>query len=187
MKLGNLGDICPYCKSPMCCGAMSAQAKVIETRLAAITNGQCPDCGGTGEHDGTDNGRCITCNGTGFWDAALAEARAEVARLRAEYCTTNELADAEDRANAAEAECELLRSARDDADAETARTEDLLGLAQHERDAAQAEVARLREALADIAAMTDADDPQSYRSDDREGCLDAVYDKARRGQDAAGG
>ena len=51
---------------------------------------------------------------------------------------------------------------------------------------ARAEVARLREELADIAAMTDADDPESYRCDDREGCLDWVHDKAMRGQDAAG-
>jgi chromosome segregation ATPase len=53
--------------------------------------------------------------------------------------------------------------------------------------AAEAEVARLQAVLADIAAMTDADDPQSYRSDDREGCLDAVYAKAKRSLDAAGG
>ena len=44
----------------------------------------------------------------------------------------------------------------------------------------EAEVERLRAALADIAAMTDADDPESYRCDDREGCLDAVYAKAMR-------
>lgn len=37
----------------------------------------------------------------------------------------------------------------------------------------------LREALTDIAAMTDPDDPESYRSDDREGCLDTVQAVAR--------
>jgi hypothetical protein len=83
----------------------------------------------------------------------------------------------------------------------------LLGLAQHERDAAEAkarlwknrvdeaaavvgtleaEVARLREELADIAAMTNADDPASYRCDDREGCLDAVYAKAIEARDNSG-
>jgi hypothetical protein len=44
--------------------------------------------------------------------------------------------------------------------------------------AAEAEAERLREALADIAQATNADDPESYRSDDREGCLDWVYAKA---------
>jgi hypothetical protein len=34
-------------------------------------------------------------------------------------------------------------------------------------------------ALKDIAAMTDPDDPDCYRSDDREGCLDAVQSAAR--------
>ena len=53
-------------------------------------------------------------------------------------------------------------------------------------ETAEAEVARLRAVLGDIAAMTDADDPESYRCDDREGCLDAVYAKAMRSQDAAG-
>ncbi len=32
----------------------------------------------------------------------------------------------------------------------------------------------LLEALRSIAAMTNPDDPESYRSDDREGCLDSV-------------
>jgi|GEM_PF-3964836 len=32
----------------------------------------------------------------------------------------------------------------------------------------------MAKALAEIARMTDPDDPKSYRSDDREGCLDAV-------------
>lgn len=41
-----------------------------------------------------------------------------------------------------------------------------------------AEVERLRAALADIAKATDADNPESYRCDDREGCLDYVYAKA---------
>jgi hypothetical protein len=52
-------------------------------------------------------------------------------------------------------------------------------------------VARLREALADIAEDTDADNPLSYRRNDREGCLDWVYAKATAAlttrQDAAGG
>ena len=34
-------------------------------------------------------------------------------------------------------------------------------------------------ALASIAEMTDPDDPESYRSDDREGCIDAVQAAAR--------
>jgi len=33
-------------------------------------------------------------------------------------------------------------------------------------------------ALRDIAEMTDPDNPDSYRSDDREGCLDTVHAKA---------
>lgn len=36
----------------------------------------------------------------------------------------------------------------------------------------------LLEALEQIAGMTDLDDPESYRSDDREGCLDAVQSVA---------
>lgn len=34
-------------------------------------------------------------------------------------------------------------------------------------------------ALRAIAQMTDPDDPDSYRADDREGCLDTVQDTAR--------
>lgn len=37
------------------------------------------------------------------------------------------------------------------------------------------EVERLKDALRRIRRMTDADDPDSYRCDDREGCLDAVF------------
>ncbi len=60
------------------------------------------------------------------------------------------------------------------------------------RVTAEAEVTRLREALAYIAEATNVDDPESYRCDDREGCLDWVYAKAlaaldNSGQDAAGG
>jgi hypothetical protein len=35
---------------------------------------------------------------------------------------------------------------------------------------------RLQDLIRRIAAHTDADDPESYRCDDREGCLDAVHD-----------
>ena len=42
----------------------------------------------------------------------------------------------------------------------------------------QSEIKRLREALKKIRNMTDVDDPDSYRADDREGCLDAVYGEA---------
>lgn len=35
--------------------------------------------------------------------------------------------------------------------------------------------ARYREALRRIKRMTDAGDPESYRCDDREGCLDTVH------------
>ena len=42
-------------------------------------------------------------------------------------------------------------------------------------DAAADEIERLRSALKDIAEMTDADNPESYRCDDREGCLDTVF------------
>ena len=44
----------------------------------------------------------------------------------------------------------------------------------------EAEVAQLREELRDIAEDTDADNPNSYRSDDREGCLDWVHAKAMK-------
>ena len=50
---------------------------------------------------------------------------------------------------------------------------------EHTRaEAAEAEVERLRVVLADIASATDVNDPESYRCDDREGCLDYVYAKA---------
>lgn len=39
---------------------------------------------------------------------------------------------------------------------------------------------KLRKALEQIRDMTDADNPDSYRSDDREGCLDAVFSTAQR-------
>lgn len=42
----------------------------------------------------------------------------------------------------------------------------------------EAERDRLREALQEIAEMTDPDQPDSYRADDREGCLDAVHARA---------
>jgi hypothetical protein len=45
----------------------------------------------------------------------------------------------------------------------------------------------LKEALRDIAAMTDADNPDSYRSDDREGCLDAVHSRALSAIEGGGG
>ena len=38
----------------------------------------------------------------------------------------------------------------------------------------------LLDALKDIRQMTDADDEESYRADDREGCLDAVFATADR-------
>jgi len=45
----------------------------------------------------------------------------------------------------------------------------------HEVAALRAEVARLTAALECVARMTDALYPDSYRRDDHEGCLDAVY------------
>ena len=41
------------------------------------------------------------------------------------------------------------------------------------------EIARLRDVLKRIGDMTDADNPESYRCDDREGCLDTVHGVAR--------
>ena len=40
---------------------------------------------------------------------------------------------------------------------------------------AKAEVGRLREVMISIAKDTDADNPDSYRADDREGCLDTIF------------
>jgi len=37
------------------------------------------------------------------------------------------------------------------------------------------EVEQLRDALQQIKDMTDVDNPDSYRCDDREGCLDTVF------------
>jgi hypothetical protein len=37
------------------------------------------------------------------------------------------------------------------------------------------EVEQLRDALQRIKDMTDVDNPDSYRCDDREGCLDTVF------------
>ena len=37
------------------------------------------------------------------------------------------------------------------------------------------EIERLRKALQDIKEMTDAGNPESYRCDDREGCLETVF------------
>jgi len=41
--------------------------------------------------------------------------------------------------------------------------------------AAEARLVKAREALREIKSMTDADDPESYRCDDREGSLDTVF------------
>lgn len=38
---------------------------------------------------------------------------------------------------------------------------------------------KMLEALRNIMQMTDADDPDSYRADDREGCLEACFATAR--------
>ena len=83
-----------------------------------------------------------------------------------------------------------LRAERAEAEVETAKLE--LSQEKFMRQAAEAEVARLRDELTDIAEATNVDDPESYRCDDREGCLDYVYAKAveamgNSGQDAAGG
>ena len=43
---------------------------------------------------------------------------------------------------------------------------------------AACEIDRLREVIKDIAEMTDADNPESYRCDDREGCFDTVFSVA---------
>jgi len=67
-----------------------------------------------------------------------------------------------------------------------AALEILLARQQQRAETAEAECERLREVLADIAEATDAADPESYRSDDPHGCLDYVYAKAMRAQDAAG-
>jgi proteasome assembly chaperone (PAC2) family protein len=39
---------------------------------------------------------------------------------------------------------------------------------------------RFREVIRNIREMTDVNNPDSYRSDDREGCLDAVFAEADR-------
>ena len=44
----------------------------------------------------------------------------------------------------------------------------------------QQRIAELEEALREIAAMTNPDDSDSYRSDDREGCLDTIHALASR-------
>ena len=51
----------------------------------------------------------------------------------------------------------------------------------HERQMAALVAQRdeLLAALETIAGITDAEDPESYRSDDREGCLDSVHDTSR--------
>lgn len=46
--------------------------------------------------------------------------------------------------------------------------------------ALQAQIEKLREALSDIREMTDPDDADNYRADDREGCFDTVFETARR-------
>jgi len=39
---------------------------------------------------------------------------------------------------------------------------------------------RFREVIRNIREMTDVNNPDSYRNDDREGCLDAVFAEADR-------
>jgi hypothetical protein len=48
-----------------------------------------------------------------------------------------------------------------------------------ENDSLKAEIARLRGTITACMDMTDADNPDSYRSDDREGALDAVYSASK--------
>ena len=47
-------------------------------------------------------------------------------------------------------------------------------------DQVDARIAKLEKALREIMEMTNADNSESYRSDDREGCLDTVFAKASR-------
>ena len=83
-------------------------------------------------------------------------------------------------------EMQKLLARAEDAEATALTVRETLAGVIDERDTALAEVSRLRDVLSDIAEDTDADNPNSYRSNDREGCLDWVHNKARRGQEAAG-
>jgi hypothetical protein len=56
-------------------------------------------------------------------------------------------------------------------------TVEAMAMDQRIRDG-DARAAELVKALRTIKTMTDADDPESYRSDDREGCLDAAHSTA---------
>jgi hypothetical protein len=49
------------------------------------------------------------------------------------------------------------------------------GLLPEDIIAAVDEIERLRDALMEIKDMTNVEDDESYRCDDREGCLDAVF------------
>lgn len=51
-------------------------------------------------------------------------------------------------------------------------------MVEHRTEDEKIKIAVLRAAFQAIKKMTDADDPESYRSDGREGCLDTVFAKA---------
>jgi DNA repair exonuclease SbcCD ATPase subunit len=111
----------------------------------------------------------------------VASTKAEVARLAALEAKSREHADA------LAARARELLAENGELVQEVARLRAALNLIDEARANALAECERLRAVLADIAEATNVDDPESYRCDDREGCLDWVYAKAMRGQDAAGG
>ena len=57
---------------------------------------------------------------------------------------------------------------------------DCVVMAPEDYDAFTLQLVALKTALASIKSMTDVDNPESYRCDDREGCLDTVFATATR-------
>lgn len=78
---------------------------------------------------------------------------------------------------------EIAETVGDEVTAEYARsaneTADALAEASSALSSLQEQKRKLEEGVASIVEMTDPDNPESYRADDREGCLDTVQAVAR--------
>lgn len=123
------------------------------------------------------------------WKGRAEKAEAELARVQRELdhkkMWANEIAAcAKEELEKAHKEIERVQLERDHYKNKVERYREVLGANTNESiceaaERVQAASARMRESLEKIAAFTNPDDENSYRADDREGCLDTVYSTAK--------
>lgn len=138
------------------------------------------------------------CDDRDFWSVVLSPAGREIVQLNERgYHREDDRVDYDfDAAFIAAAnpatvlsllsEIAALRGRAEEADALASthfvvlrEKQDDAAILKHGKLEAERQRDELRKALEDIGAMSDADDPESYRFDDREGCLDTIHAIAR--------